>query len=144
MTDAVLQKDDELAEPASPLGWIAVYGEDDYLYQYNDDGSENGYGDIDRERLKEFHIINKDTGKHVFAMSLDEGQRLIYRKRVQMSGISGEKVWEIFLVGWQQTIKGKNVQSISWIFPDGSIIQTGKFNENHPIFYSPELLDFEK
>jgi len=138
MTDAVIEQE------SSPLAWIAVYGEDDYLFQFNDDGTENGYSDIDRGRLKEFHIINKETKKHVFALALDEGQRLIYRKRIQVSGISGEKLWEIYLVGWQQTVKGTNVQAISWIFPDGSIIQTGRFQEDHGIFYSVELLDFEK
>jgi len=141
MTDVVIEQE-ALLDPT----WVAVYdaNEEDYLFQYAPDGTENRYGDIDRERLKEFHVIDRKSNRTLFAVALEPGQRLIFRKRISMSGIVGEKMWEILLVGWQQTINGKNVQSLNWIFPDGSIIQTGKFQEAHPIFYSVELLDFEK
>lgn len=126
------------------LEWIVVYEDGGILYQYEEDGKENLYADIDRERrVAEFHLRDRSTGKIVLAYALEPGQRLIYRKRHSMSGVTGEKNWTIHLVGWQQTIDGKNIQNISWVFPDGSIINTGRFRDNHPIFYSVELLPFE-
>jgi len=124
------------------FAWVAVYGDDDYLFQFADDGTENAYSKIEREKLKEFHLLDKNTGKTIYALALDHpDQRLIYRKRISMSGVSGEKQWEIALVGWQRKVGDENVQALAWVFPDGSIIQTGKFREDHPVFYGVELID---
>lgn len=124
------------------LMWIAVYEDESNLQQWKPDGTENKYSDIERDRLTEFHLIDRETQKTVYAMAIDSGQRLIYRKRVATSGLN-EALWTIFMVGWQQTVAGQNVQSIAWIFPDGSVISTGKFRPDHRLFYGIELLDFE-
>lgn len=126
------------------LEWVAVYKDGSVLFQHEEDGTENTYKDIDRKNLSEFHLRLKGTDKTVLAYALEPGQRLIYRMRHSMSGVSGQKNWTIYMVGWQQTVNGKNVQNISWVFPDGSIINTGKFNENHPIFYGIFEMDFEE
>jgi hypothetical protein len=126
------------------LEWIAVYADGSILRQHEPDGTENRYEDIDRKRVSEFHLRLKGKDFTVIAYALDPGQRLIYRKRHSMSGITGEKNWTIHMVGWQQTVNGKNVQCISWVFPDGSIINTGRFRENHPVLYGVELLPFEE
>lgn len=113
------------------------------MTQSKPDGTENAYSDIDRENLSEFHVVDLDReGETVYALALDPGDRLIYRKRHQTRG-DGELIGTIFMVGWQRTIAGENVQSIGWIFPNGSIIQTGKFQEDHRIFYGVEMMDFE-
>lgn len=122
--------------------WLAVYQDGSVLQQFGEDGSQNGYGAINREKLSEFHMIDSSTGKAVFSMTLEPGQRLIYRKRVSMSE-GGPPNWVIYLVGWQQTVSGKNVQSLNWIFPNGQIVNTGKFRENHPVFYGVEFMGFE-
>lgn len=126
------------------LEWVVVYDDGSELWQHGPDGKEHSYADIDRSRISEFHLRLRGQDKTVIAYALEPGQRLIYRKRHSMSGITGEKNWTIHLVGWQQTVNGKNVQCLSWVFPDGSIINTGRFREDHPIFYSVELLDMEK
>lgn len=124
--------------------WIAVYDDGSIFRQYDEDGTEHRYADIDRDRLAEFHLRVRGQDKTVVAYAFDPGMRLIYRRRVAMSGVTGEKIWTIHMVGWQQTVRGKNVQSISWVFPDGSIINTGRFRKDHPIFYGVELLPFEE
>lgn len=125
------------------LRWIAVYKDESILPQYKEDGTENAYSDIDRENLSEFHVIDAEDGNNtVYALALEEGDRLIYRKRHMTSG-SGEQLGHIFMVGWQKTVGGENVQSIGWIFPNGSVIQTGKFREDHRLFYGVEFMDFE-
>lgn len=126
------------------LMWIAVYEDGTNLRQFDENGHEARYSDIERERLTEFHLVNKDDeARTIFALALDPGQRLIYRRRVATSG-NNEPKWTITMVGWQQTINGQNVQSISWIFPEGGIIQTGRFREDHRLFYATELLPFEE
>lgn len=124
-------------------GWLAVYADGGILPQYSEDGSEAAYGAINRDTLAEFHILDKETNESVFSMSLEPDQRLIYRRRVSMSE-AGIQNWVILLVGWQQTVNGKNVQSINWILPSGQIVNTGKFREDHPVFYGVELMGFEK
>ena len=137
---------EETPEPenGANVTWLAVYEDDSVLDQVGEDGKENGYGDIDRARLTEFRILDSDTKDPIFVMSLDSDQRLIYRRRVNMSGVTGEIMWVVYLVGWQKTVGGVNVQSLNWIMPDGSIINTGKYLNETSIFASVDLLDFEK
>lgn len=123
--------------------WIAVYGEEDYLKQYNDDGTENSYGDIDRERITEFHLRDKETNRTAIAIEIPENGRLVWRRRNSMSGVDGQLNWTIHLVGWQETVNDHNFQSLNWVFPDGSIVNTGRFKDSHPIFYSVQYFDFE-
>lgn len=119
------------------LMWYVVYDDDSIFVQYEEDGTENAFGSIDRDRLMEFHLIGRTTEKVVLSISMDKDQRLIFRRRNSMSGNTGEKNWTIYMAGWQKTVNGKNVQSINWVFPDGRIVNTGKFQDNHPVFYSP-------
>lgn len=135
---------DKGPENGMHVNWIAVYEDDSVLPQVGEDGEENAYGDIDRSRLTEFRIWNTDTGKLVFVVSLTKDQRLVYRRRVSMSGVTGEVMWVIYLVGWQQTVKGVNVQSLNWLMPDGTIVNTGKYHEETAIFAEVQLLDFEE
>lgn len=123
-----------------PYDWVAVYEDGSTLEQYNEDGSENRYADIQRKRVTEFHLRSRTQNRTLLAVEITAEDRLIYRRRNSMNGVSGEKNWTIFMVGWQKTLGGRNVQSINWIFPDGSIINTGRFQENHPLFYGIQWL----
>jgi hypothetical protein len=125
------------------LYWTAVYNDDTNLSQFNEDGTENGYGAIERDKLTEFHVHRREDNQTVFAMEITEGQRLVYRKRNSISGNTGEMNWTIYLIGWQKTVNGENVQSLNWIFPDGAVVNTGRYQENHQLFYAPEYFDFE-
>ena len=93
--------------------WVSVYNDNTRLPQFNEDGSENKYQDIDRGKLSSFEFY-KD-GKIILVCDIAPGARLIYRKRVEQSS-SGEQL-NVYLIGWQKTIEGKNVQSIACV-PD--------------------------
>lgn len=122
------------------MQWIATYTDGSTLSQYNEDGSENAYKDIDRERLHSFALLTAE-GRTVLVLMLDPGQRLIYRKRHRIvMGVSHHVIW---LVGWQQTIAGQNVQSIAYVGETGSIILGGKFKDNDPWMRQVELFPFE-
>jgi ribosomal protein L32 len=177
------------------IRWRAIYSDGSYLEQFNKDGKENKYQDIDRSRLVSFELfetnnfcvncktkllemfLRKDNGGYydtifkycpncsgvwktkeqpIFKIHLESGQRLICRrrtgKRVKISNVMEckevgeldvEGEYYFYIVGWQQTIEGKNVQAIAYIFEDGHIELAGNWKNNHKLFYAPNLLPEE-
>lgn len=118
----------------SELSWVAVYADGDTLPQYNRDGTENKYKDIDRSRLTEFNLYTAE-GVLRYALFLDPGQRLIWRRRVSLTSQGGRSV--IHLIGWQMTVGDQNIQSISYVPEVGqATLSAGRFREDHPLFYS--------
>jgi hypothetical protein len=64
-----------------------------------------------------------------------------------MDGASGETKWLIYLVGWQQTVAGKNIQSLNWLINSDSgltVLQTGKFREDSQLLYDIFWFEEEK
>ena len=113
--------------------WEAVYADDSKLKQYDDKGKGRKYTDIDRSKLKKF-ILYKDD-EPVIVLNLTGNKKLIYRRRVaKQLGTKKEEV--VYLVGWQEKVGGKNVQSISFLFEDGHIEVLDRFKENHA-WYGP-------
>lgn len=104
------------------LTWRAFYRDEKYLPQYNEDGTENRYTDIDRYRLVRFDLVNEEN-KTIYSLYLQQGQRLIFRRR-NFIKMNGER-WLVYLVGWQKTfndgVRDHNITAINYIHPDGSI-----------------------
>lgn len=110
--------------------WRAIYHDGDgkltsrYLDQYNSDGSENKYSDIDRFLLGRFDLIDR-YGNVKTSVYLHENQRLIFRRRNFVPVNNPDSRWIVYLIGWQMTIttpKGeKNITAINYVFPDGSV-----------------------
>lgn len=122
--------------------WKVVYNDKTELPQYNDDGSENKYTDINRNKLIQFSLWEKDLDIPVLVIHLDSQKRLIYRRRVALT-FDGRKTI-VHLVGWQENVEGKNSQMICFAFEDGHIEVVDRFSENHPWFYPINFLDIEK
>jgi hypothetical protein len=119
------------------ITWLAHYS-DELLPQYNADGSENTYKDIDRQRLTAFSLT-RDNGV-IVRIHMDEGKRLIYRRRVEVKPGHTDRICH--LVGWQQTIGEENTQSIVCVFEDNNTIEViGQWKEGW--FDKPIFLDFE-
>lgn len=122
----------------NPLQWVAYYG-DEVFPQYNPDGTENRYQDIDRDRLTAFALV-KD-GNLVTRVHFEAGMRLIYRRRVAIR--AGDKVTVCYLVGWQKTENGVNSQAISCVFEHGGPVEIiPRWTDG--MFNAPELLPFEQ
>jgi len=49
-----------------------------------------------------------------------EGKRWIYFSRV-CGKMGTERRARLYAIGWQDTVNGKNVKCILWIYPDGTI-----------------------
>lgn len=125
------------------LLWRAIYNDETWLNQVEAD-HENKYTDIDRNKLIAFELWSPDYLKPVAKINLEPGQRLIYRRRVRGHVLSPENIEVMYLVGWQQTVQGQNVQSILCIHKDGSIEVIGQWSEKDAWYCSPVLRDEEK
>lgn len=122
------------------LTWRAIYRDKKYLPQYNDDGTENGYKDIDRYRLVRFDLLAGE--EPIYSVYLNKDQRLIFRRRNFIKlGPQGEERHIIYLVGWQMTLKTnqgyRNITALNYLYEDGSIALDDERN-------NLELVDQEK
>jgi len=109
----------EVSNAMQKLTWKALYHDGNTLPQFNEDGTENRYHDIDRNRLSHF-VLYDESGKAVFSVVLHEDQQLVFRKRTIIRG-DNQVMGSVYLVGWQQNIRGKNVKAIAYIYEDGTI-----------------------
>lgn len=106
--------------------WMAKLKDGKILSQYDENG-----GHLFKEVLKEQENGNLDSigwfsafpFKQPVIQKLQDGQRAIlfirHKKSIGKDGTTHER---IYAIGWQATIKGKNVKHISFIYPDGRII----------------------
>ena len=126
------------------MQWEAQYKDGTSLPQYNADGTENRYADIDRSRLEAFSLVRAD-GSIALHLVLDPGQRLIYRLRVEQStGPASSKI-VVYMAGWQQTINGQNIQSIAYVREDGgTVLMAGRFRDDDPWLYSIQPVPCEE
>lgn len=118
--------------------WRAVYTDGTTLDQVEPDGTKHGYGDIDRTCLAFFELHDWEASHPVFRIRLDYGDRLIWRRRVDMTG--GGTVECCHIVGKQNTINGKNRQWIAGVFEsDGRMEYADRFKEGDPWFAPVQL-----
>ena len=119
------------------ITWIAVYKDDTALTQHENDGTEHSTEEIDRKKLAAIVLLRDNV--QFLVQAFEPGQRLIFRRRVSIEQTGGEDVKRyLYMLGWQQTVNGKNVQHVAYIDEDtGFVTMAGKFNDKHPLFYTP-------
>ena len=126
------------------LVWNAVSSDGSCFSQYNEDGSENKYIDIDRENLERFVLVDSETGKVKLVLNLDSEKKLIFRRRTAKS-LDNEIKEVVYILGWQQDIAGHNVQAIAFYFEStGHIEMTDGFTKDHRWFYPVTFLPEEE
>jgi hypothetical protein len=104
------------------MKWIANYNDGTSLPQFNEDGTENKYIDIDRSKLSSFDMVED---KLILSVILERPtQKLICRRRVCVD-LFGNFKSAIWLVGWHENIGGKSIKSICYIYSDGHIELAG-------------------
>lgn len=75
-----------------------------------------------RGQVKRFSLIPlASNGFKQLVVNLDDKRRLIYFERT--IGNTGNKFDQflVYLLGWQETIKGTNTKFIMYIYPNGNI-----------------------
>ena len=125
----------------SMLRWAAVYNDGSLLPQYNEDGSENKYTDINRDILKQFLLLSTTSVR--FILNLKPEFKLIYRLRTIK--INNDVKERVHIVGYQQNISGKNIQHINFIVDSTGVIEvTDGFRENHAWYSSINFMPEEE
>ncbi len=121
-----------MTKPDPEITWLAHYDDGSTLPQYAPDGTVNKYADVNRNRLLAFDAWQAD--KLLVRVDLRDDsspdigrRRLIWRIRHQL-GTNGTHV-KVYLIGWQRTVKGRNVQAINYLLADGPVMLGGQFNE---------------
>jgi len=132
------------------LTWQAVYNDGSDLWECNPEGHIiNRYKDIDRSRLTEFRVyltedLSVSEPKLFLRVAIKEGYRLIWRKRRLQRLLEDKPFATIYLIGWQTTLEGKNIQSILYLYPDGTDEPASRFIfELNDSKSNLELFDFE-
>ena len=123
------------------LTWIAIYNDGTTLPQYNADGTENKYTDIDRGRLSKFCLVDPTTGNPRVILNIDpaRGQKLVYRLRTAIN-LAGERK-RMHIIGWQMP----GIQNISFLSEEGDVIEiTNGFREDHRFYYPVIFLPEEE
>lgn len=113
-------------ESWNTISWQAVYDDDSIFKAVHDDETKNKYANIDRFRLKRFELLR--NGKVFYKLFLNQGQRLIYRRRTLLHvgakpNNLGQEISRdvVYLVGYQYTTEGKNYVVLNYIYNDGTI-----------------------
>lgn len=100
--------------------WKAEYENGSVLKQYDSNGEERNFNEIDQDRLDTFSWISDDNVLPTYTIDLKDWQRLIaFRRHVLRRG--NDRVM-VYALGWQATINGRNYKTINYILPDGSVI----------------------
>lgn len=97
------------------------------------------YGELNRENLAYCCIYLDDVPRLI--VHLDDDKRLIVRRRVA-KGLDGREM-VAYICGWQKTVDGRNIQSISIIYETGIIEVADRFKEHHPWLYAVNFMPEE-
>lgn len=124
------------------LIWKAIYNDDTFLFQYNEDGTEHKYFDIDRRKLVRFELYNRNNIL-VYAVNLLDNQKLIFRRRTLVHiGVANDEETRdiIYLIGWQKRIDTpegpRNVTAINYLNMTTGVIELDDTRDNLELVHS--------
>ena len=106
--------------------WKAVYEDGTEVSEFDDDGRDHGFGEVDDRRVARVHLLplRPHLAEHVLTIDPARGQRPIFfrRHRLTVRTVTGavEGRSTVTVLGWRQTIRGAVVRSFVFYFDDGS------------------------
>jgi len=108
--------------------WRAIYVDETHLDEVDAAGTEHGFAEVDQGRLVAFALLPRRAGLPTPVVRLDpaSGQRpIFFRTRLvdvnpQTGAESNQRT--ITVLGWQRTVEGRNVQSLTALYDDGSAV----------------------
>jgi hypothetical protein len=106
----------------SPLDffWIAEYADRSFLCQYEQDGKENLFKDINHDSLSKFYLVANNGTDRLFSVSLNPlDDKLIYFRR-HFQTINPHSHCMFYALGYQK--KNADEKSITFITPEGDIV----------------------
>ena len=73
-------------------------------------------------KLSNFLLKPQKTDKKPILVSIGGNRKLIFvRRRMNHEAPYGKFMWTIHMLGWEENIKGVNIKSIMYIYPNGQI-----------------------
>jgi len=122
------------------INWKAKYK--DKTKKEHSSFNKDKYTDLDRTDLEAVEVYLKD--KLIFTLPINGNKRLIMRYRVKQNMNNPNDSSYVFMVGWQKTDNGKNIQEINYIYPSGKIETAGKWDNSKTMYSEPTLRVEEK
>lgn len=110
--------------------WVAVLDDGTSIAECDVQGrAVRGLADVPLERVRVFLLQPRRDGLPHVTLALAQEQRLIFVRRRQHvlaldTGSSVGKVRTLHVLGWQQTIAGRNYKSVAYYLEDGSVLQS--------------------
>ena len=74
-----------------------------------------------RGEVKRFALLPLVPGLKELVVNLDQNKRLIYFERTIGNTGNEFRPFLVYLLGWQETIKGVNSKVIMYVYPNGNI-----------------------
>lgn len=116
--------------------WAVVY--EDGTERFEDE--LGGFGAVDIDRVRTLVVMAREGDAH-YAVHITDGMRPIFFRRVRKLQINDanepipaqyvradgtvvESYVHATVLGWQKTVNGRNVKSLTWLMFDGSVAIT--------------------
>ena len=104
--------------------WAVTYNDGSY-YAEEELGT---FANVDTERVTRLDVFLKEHPPYMYSVKLHDGMRpIVFQRSKQVIDLDTGNQWNEYICtcfGWQKTVEGKNVKSLTWLFPDGSVAVT--------------------
>jgi hypothetical protein len=108
--------------------WRVVYTDGSTLDEHDEAGVPRGFASVELSRVRTVMWLPLRSDRQGYAVRIDvtAGQRpILFRRRrvlVNLTTDAQEDGGTIHCIGYQQTVRGVNVSSYLFIYPDGSAL----------------------
>lgn len=108
--------------------WRAHYSDGTALNEYDEAGQSHGFAEVDQSRLVGLEFVSSEGGARGIFVKLESDARpiLFRNKRIHFNAADGSQ-WQgetITVLGFQKTIRNKNVKAMMVLYEDGSVLLT--------------------
>lgn len=122
-----------MSEIGDKFRWVVYTNDGGSVSQVAASGQKNSYEDLDHSNIKSFELWDWSRNERVLLVTFDQGDRLVWRRRIQTTGYGPEEVCHV--VG---KITRNGEKGILGIFEsDGHIEAIGEFLPTSNWFYPP-------
>jgi len=112
--------------------WSAVYSDNTYFDEIEDDGTLHNFREIDQERLIGFILRPLHAHLPQFAVQVTPNKRVIFfRKRKKVLNMNTGEQYDappFQCIGFQETVNGRNVKSYLFVDVEGNSVLTDDHN----------------
>ena len=136
MKDNTMELAEEIRETVAPSDssycfWIAELKDDSVLPQYIPRGDKDKADFVTFQAVLEAEkqgllgalwLVPFKGPLRPVGVSLGPDRRVIFFNRRYFKPVTGEE-WLVHVIGWQQTVRGRNVKCLLFVFPDGRVVE---------------------